>query len=223
MRRSPAVLKLVPLLLTSVLALTACGAADSPFANPFTTTIDVALSPSTLTLAPGTNSRVQVSGTASGTAVTGLTIAASDVPDGLSVTSSTGAVTVSASRTVRTGTYSIPLKVSAPGGAGSAQLAVTVQAPDYTVAFSGSPLNLVVGSSVRVSLTATQNGSNAPLVHVIDVSGALKTTLDTDPLGFTVSAAGTQTLGTYVLQVTTTDGVTTRVDPLTVNVTEAAQ
>ncbi|GGR12824.1 hypothetical protein GCM10008957_27210 [Deinococcus ruber] len=212
------------LLLGSALALTACGSGpDSPFANPFTQSIQVTLNPSSVTLSPGATTQVQVTGTANGSAVTGLNITAADVPTGLTLTPSTGQITVAASTTLHPGTYAVPLQVTAPGGQGSAQLAITVKAPDYSVAFSGNPISLAAGSSVRVSLTATQNGANAPLVHVVKVTGALNVTLDQDPVGFTVSVPGNQTLGAYVLQVTTSDGITTRVDPLTVNVTEAAK
>ena len=215
------------LLLTSTLLLlpglvTACGSANGAFANPFTQQIEVTLSPSTVTLMPGSGTRVQLTGAANGTAVTGLAVTASDVPDGLVITPSTGAVTVAANSTMKPGTYSIPLSVTAPGGQGSAQLAVSVVAPDYAVTFTGNPLALTAGASLRVSFTATRDSKPVPQVRVLKVTGALATSVGSDPLGFTVQAAPDQTVGTYTLLVTTTDGTITRVDPLTVNVSAAA-
>ena len=215
----------IRILLLPLLLLTACG--SGPFSNPLIQHINVTLSPSDLNLVQGGSARVQVSGTLAGssTVLTGLTVAPLEVPAGLSVTASSGAVTLSASSSAAPGTYSVPLDVTTFGGRGQGLLAVTVSAPvtpSYQVAFSPVSPTLIQGSSVRVSLVATRAGQPEPGVQVISVTGALSVTSDpADPLGFTLTAAPTQVPGDYTMQVTTGDGSVTKVTPLIVQVTAA--
>lgn len=206
-----------PLILTALL-LTACGGSSSPFANPFQQQISVTLTPGTVTLLKGASTTVALTGQANGSAVTGLTVTPRDVPAGLTLTPGTGSLTVAASADAAVGTYNVPLTVTAPGGQGEAQVAVIVSAADYVVTFASNPLTVTQGTDYRVALTATQGGANDPAVKVQNVTGGLKATLDGDPLGFKIQVRADQTIGTYVLQVTTSDGVNSRVDNLTVNV-----
>lgn len=214
------------LLLLPLLLLTACG--NGPFANPLIQHIDVTFTPGELSLVQGASARVQVSGkvTGSSNVVTGMTVTAADVPNGITVTTSTGAVLISASSSAEPGTYSLPLNVTTFGGSGQGVLAITITAPvtpEYQVAFTPASPSLVQGGSVRLSLVATRAGQPDPSVHVTSVNGALQVTTDpTDPIGFTVSAAATQVPGDYTLQVTTNDGSTTKVTPIIVQVTAAS-
>lgn len=216
-------MKLKPLALLALVpaVLTSCGA--GPFANPFVAPISVTLSPASLNLQQGASDRVSVTGTSAGAPVTGLTIAAQDVPPGLKVVTATGTVIVTATSTAIPGPYSVPLAVTAPGGEGQAVLAVTVTPAqvDYTVAFSPAAPTLNAGTSVHVSLTGTGSGQGQPRpVSVTAVSGGLPVTLDVnDPQGLTIAPPDTQVPGTYVLQVTTASGHSTRTDPLLVTVT----
>lgn len=218
--------KLTPLLLPGLLLLAGCG--SGPLANPFLQAIEVTLAPNTLTLPPGETARVQVTGRVAGAGgvVTGLKITPQDVPEDLTVTASTGAVTVTAKDTARGGTYSVPLGVTVPGGRGEAVLAVTVVRPvektAYSLTFTPSPVTLAQGERVRVAVNATrEDGQPALDVRVTQITGALLTTTDsTDPLGLTVSAGAQQDPGAYVLQITTQDGQgRTQVTPLPVTLT----
>lgn len=209
------------LLLPMFALLTACG--SGPFGNPFTQHIDVTMTPNSLTLTPGSSARVNVSGTASGTTtpITGLAITAHDVPQGLSVVTGTGSVTVTAASTAEVGSYSIPLDVSTTGGKGSAVLPVTISLPTeqaYTLSFTPSPVTLEAGKSIRVAGTAVDSAGKIKTdVRIRSISGVLKTSYAvTDSLGFTISSAPSDTPGSYVLLVTTTDGVNTVTTPVSV-------
>ena len=223
--RRPLALSTLP---AAFLLLTACG--SGAFSNPFVQQINVTLSPSALTLAPGANSRVQVTGVAEGTTtqLTGLNIKASDVPADLTVTPSTGAVTVAAASGAKEGTYSIPLDITTTGGKGQAVLAVTVAtaaATPATVNFSPSEVTLNPGQTLPVAALITRSGATVQGARIVSVTGALGVKLDaSDPLGFEVSATGAQTLGSYVLQVTTTDSSNrTQVSNLSVTVEAKTQ
>lgn len=159
--------QLTPLLLPGLLLLAGCG--SGPFANPFIQAIEVTLTPSALTLPPGETARVQVSGRVAGGggAVTGLKVTPEEVPAGLTVTPSTGALTVTAREDAEAGAYRIPLTVTAPGGRGEAVLAVTVPGgaaqADYRLTFTPSPVTLRQGERVRVAVTATRGEAHSTL------------------------------------------------------------
>lgn len=220
--------KLTPLLLPGLLLLSGCG--TGPLANPFIQSIEVTLTPSALTVPLGETARVQVTGRVAGEggAVTGLTITPKEVPAGLSVTPSTGALTVTTAKDAPAGVYSIPLAVTAPGGRGEAVLAVTVPSAAkqaaYALRFAPSPLTLAQGDQVRVSVSAFRGDQHAEDVYVNKVTGALAVTVDSsDLLGFTVQAAADQAPGSYVLQVTTEDAEgRVQVTPLPVSLTAKA-
>ncbi|GGS03014.1 putative Ig domain-containing protein [Deinococcus sedimenti] len=214
--------RLSTVLLPAALLLSSCG--TGAFSNPFIQPIEVTLNPSAVALAPGSSTRVQVTGKVSGTAdaVTGLNITAREVPAELSVTPSTGALTVTVKPGSAPGTYSVPLAITATGGSGTAVLAVTVT-PTTRTPYTITPITSLTvqpGQQRRVSITPDRAGELATDVRITGITGALNVTRDTDPLGFTISAAATQTVGTYVMQITTTDGTQTLNTPLTVNVEE---
>ncbi|MFN4249499.1 hypothetical protein [Deinococcus sp.] len=214
--------RLSTVLLPAALLLSSCG--TGALSNPFIQTIEVTLNPSAVTLPPGSSTRVQVTGKVSGTAdtVTGLNITPREVPAELTVTPSTGALTVAVQSGAAPGTYSVPLAVTAAGGSGTAVLAVTVT-PTTRTPYTIKPitaLTLQPGQQRRVSITPDRAGELATDVRITGLTGALGVTQDADPLGFTISAAATQTVGAYVLQITTSDGTQTVTTPLTVNVEE---
>ena len=214
--------RLSTVLLPAALLLSSCG--TGAFSDPFTQTIEVTLNPSAVTLTPGNATRVQVTGKVSGTtdAVTGLNITAREIPAELTVTPSTGALTVTARSGAAAGTYSVPLAITTTGGRGSAVLAVTVTPTTrtpYTIK-ALSALTMQPGQQRRISVVPDRGGELATDVHITSVTGALTVTRDSDPLGFTISTAATQTPGSYVLQVTTSDGTQTVNTPLTVTVEE---
>lgn len=213
-------------MIATALLLSSCGTGS--FSNPFVQSLGVTLTPSTLTLTPGTTARAGVTAliSSTGEAATGLTIKAAEVPPGLTVSGSTGAVTVSAAPDVSPGVYSIPLTVTAPGASGTAQLAVTVPTPTtpgFTVTLDPDPVDVVQGTGMHVALRVTPDAGFTSPVLVTGVKGNLTTTIDPDGGGLTVQAAPTAVPGTYVLTVTTQGGTVTRTSSLTVTVTEATQ
>jgi hypothetical protein len=211
-------------MIATVLLLSSCGTGS--FSNPFVQSLGVTLTPSTLTLTPGTTARAGVTAliSSTGEAATGLTVTASDLPSGLTVSGSTGAVTVSAAKDVSPGVYSIPLTVSAPGARGTAQLAVTVPTPTtpgFTVTLDPDPVAVVQGTGMHVALRVTPEAGFTDPVVVTEVTGNLKTTIDPDGGGLTVQAVPSAVPGTYILTVTTQGGTVTHTSALTVTVTEA--
>lgn len=217
---------LLPLIAS--LSLTACG--SGAFSNPFVQQINVTLTPSSLELSAGGSGRTTVTGVASGTTatLTGLTVTAHDVPKGLSVTTGTGGVTVTAASDAAPGTYAVALDATQPGGTGSAVLTVTIKQPvsaaGYAVAFSPDDSSIAVGSSLRLAGTAKDTDGNLRTdVHITSIVGALKTSFTaSDPLGFTVQTSAGDIAGSYVLLVNTSDGTHTLTTPVTVTVTAAS-
>lgn len=218
---------LLPLIAS--LSLTACG--SGAFSNPFIQQINVTLTPSSLELSAGGSGRTTVTGVAAGTTttLTGLTVTASEVPTGLSVTTGTGGVTVTAAAAAQPGTYAVPLEVTQTGGKGEAVLTVTIKPPvsaaGYAVTFDPTTSSIAAGASLRLAGTAKDTDGNLRTdVHITSITGALKTAFTaSDPLGFTIQTAPSDTPGSYVLLVNTSDGTNTLTTPVTVTVTAASE
>lgn len=210
------------------LSLTACG--SGPFANPFVQPIEITLTPSDLTLRPGSTGRVQVSGKLSTTneVVTGLNIKAEEVPAGLKVTPSTGSLVVTANPDAMEGTYAIPLTASVSGGRGQAVLAVTVTGSPsttdtYNVTWNPQEVTLQQGQSTRIALNATRGELPASDVRVASVQSDLSAQVAPDGLGVIVSASADQLPGSYLSRVVTRTTQTAQVNTIPVTVTEAQQ
>ncbi len=197
MKRLPLTLALL-----GTLGFTSCG--NGPFSNPFEINISATFNPSTLTTAPGTTSRVQVTATAASKSVTSFTMTPHDLPEGFTVTPSTGALAVTTASTVIPGTYAIPVTLNATGGKGEAVLAVDVRAVRPTVTLSPNPAQLTAGQRLHVSATTTTAS-----LTIISITGMLPTVIDEDGRGFTVISSATSAPGTYALTVTASvDGQT---------------
>ena len=160
----------------------ACGGGDGG-TNP-TPTIQVAASPSALTLVQGQSGTVQLTLARSGGFTGAVNVAASGVPEGVtatinpaSLTGSTTAATVTVSSAVNTvpGIYAVTVSAS---GSGVTQVSAPFQltitaAPSFTLVTTPAALSVNAGGSVNTSIAITR--SNVP--------GAIALSLDTPPAG----------------------------------------
>ena len=188
----------LPFTVYALPVLTSAGSETVPVGQPFTYTIAATNSPTSYS--------------------------ATSLPSGLSVNTSTGVISGTPSHT---GTYTIPLAASNPGGSGGGDLTLTV-ATAYTLTISGSPSAggsatgagvYAAGSVVNISETANSgyrtNGwtgsssiaspSSASTTIVLNSSATItpsfvqQVTLAINPAtGGTATGAGTYDVGTTV-------------------------
>lgn len=168
-------------------AFVACGGSSDGSTNPTPTpTIQVAASPTSLTLVQGQSGTVQLT-LARGGGFTGeVNVAASGVPAGVSATinpaslnASTTAATVTVNSAANTvpGTYTVTVSAS---GSGVTQVSAPFQltitaAPSFTLAATPAALSVNAGGSVNTSVAITR--TNLP--------GAIALSLDSPPGGIT--------------------------------------
>jgi uncharacterized membrane protein len=208
----------------------------------------VAASPSSLTIAQGSNgtSTITVSSLNGFNAATTLT--ASGLPTGVTAAFSTNPVTppangnatstltLTASSTATTGTATVTITGTSGTTTHTATITLTVNPPpNFTIGASPSSLTINQGSNGTSTITITsQNGFNSPTTLSASglpsgVTAAFSSNPVTPPANssatstLTLTATSTATTGTATVTITGTSGSTTHTTTITLTVNTAAQ
>lgn len=211
---------LIPILAMSLL-LAGCGSGQ--FSNPFTTSLNVTLTPSTISATSSTPGHASVTATDGTSNVTGLKVSATSVPEGLTVDVNGSSVTVTPAVSTAPGLYPVTLQASVPGGSGNAILSVNVTAvkmPGYSVTITPADATTTQGTSVHVAATITPEADFTGSVAVLRVDGSAPgITVKSDSTGATLTPALNAAPGVYSFQLITSDGTTEKRTPFSLTVT----
>jgi hypothetical protein len=193
----------------------------------------LAASPSSLTVAQGSNSSSTITVTPSGGFSGAVTLSNSALPSGVTASystnpaTSTSSVTFTASSTAATGTSTITITGTSGALTHTTTISLTINVPpDFTLAASPSSLTVLQGSNGSSTLTVTPTGGFTGAVTLSNsalpsgVTASYSTNPATSTSSVTFAASSTAAIGTSTITITGTSGALTHTTTinLTINV-----
>jgi len=229
------------LLVALLLALAACSGGGSP-------SFTLSLNPTSLNIQQGSNGQTTLTVTPqngfTGTVNLALVAGQDQVPQGLTLSSSSGSVqvsgtspvnqslTLSAQPTTPTGTYRLKVRATSGSLTKTANLSLTVTvAPDFTLSLNPTSLAILQGNSGSTTLTITPLNlfTGTVSLSLVDGSGnpvsgvtlnPTSVSVEFNPVNqtLTISAANNAPIGTYDLRVRGTINGVIKEAPLTLEI-----
>jgi len=198
-----------------------------------TPTFTVGVSPSTLTLVPGSSGTTTVTVSELNGFTGNLTLTATQVPNGVSAsfgtnpTSGSSVLTLNASNSAAAGVY--PISVFATNSSGTqsfiASFYLTINpAPSFTLSASPTALTIVPGTSVTNTITVLPQTGFTGSVSLVayglpsSITGSLAPSSTTGTSVLTLTASSTATLGTYPVTIVGTSTTTSGVEQATASI-----
>ncbi|HTD24630.1 MAG TPA: hypothetical protein VK738_18380 [Terriglobales bacterium] len=202
-----------------------------------TPNFSLSASPSSLTITQGSSGSSTITVTPSNGFSGSVSLSASGLPAGVSAsfgtnpTTSTSAVTFTASSTAATGTASVTITGTSGSLTHNTTISLTVNAsstPDFSLSASPASLTVKQGTSGSSTITVNPSGgftgsvtlSNSALPSGVTASFGTNPTTSTSVLTFTASS--TATTGTSTITVTGTSGSLTHTTTVSLTISSAA-